>query len=310
MHILVTGGAGFIGSHLVCWLIEQGHDVRILDNLSSGRTTLPGTSLEAVMFLEGDILDFNTVLSASRGVDLVFHLAAQVSVIDSIEDPLHTQAVNATGTMHVLEAARQAQVRRVVQASSCAVYGNTELLPISETVAPAPLSPYAITKLAAEHMGQLYTNLYDIETVALRLFNVYGPRQDPASPYAAVIPRFIDILHSGKQPVIYGDGHQSRDFVFVGDIVRALWTAATAANMAGAVCNVGTGRAWSILDLTRMLGDVLGMAVQPAFMPERSGEVRHSCADVSRFEAQSGFKAQTTLPEGLALTVKGWSEQA
>lgn len=306
MQVLVTGGCGFIGSHLVRWLVEQGHTVRVLDNLSSGRREALGPALRVVDLLEGDIRDGEIVREAVQGMDLVFHLAALVSVVESIEYPLRTQAVNATGTLQVLEAARAAQVRCVVQASSCAVYGNTEQLPISEATPPDPLSPYAVTKLAAEQLGQLYSQLYGLDVVALRFFNVYGPRQDPASPYAAVVPRFVAALRSGQQPTIYGDGQQSRDFIFVGDIVRALWTAATSPGLAGSVLNVGAGQAWSILQLAEMISAALGVPLAPQLAPARSGEVRHSCGDVALFAERAGFRTQVSLREGLAATVAAW----
>jgi nucleoside-diphosphate-sugar epimerase len=192
-----------------------------------------------------------------------------------------------------------------VQASSCAVYGNTEQLPVSETHPPDPLSPYAATKLAAEQAGRLYSQLYGVATVALRFFNVYGPRQDPSSPYAAVVPRFIGALRDRQQPTIYGDGQQSRDFIFVGDIVRALWVAGTTPGIGGGVYNVGRGEACTILDLASMIGKQLGVGVRPHFAPTRDGEVRHSCADVTRFADQAGFRAETSLPEGLKATIGG-----
>ncbi len=305
MNILVTGGAGFIGSHLVQWLVQQGHAVRVLDNLSSGRKAWLGDALAAVDFHIGDICDMAAVQAAMQEVHIVFHLAALVSVVESIEQPLKAHAHNATGTLHVLEAARQAGVQRVVQASSCAVYGNCERLPISEQEPPQPLSPYATTKLAAEQLGQLYTTLYGLETVALRFFNVYGPRQDPASPYAAVVPRFVAALRQGTQPVIFGDGQQSRDFIYVGDIVQGLWTAATAPNVGGQVFNVGTGQTWSILELAHLVGAALGVVVQPEFKPARLGEVRHSCADVQHFAQLANFRATVSLREGLQRTVAG-----
>lgn len=308
MHILVTGGSGFIGSHLVGWLLKQGHTVRVLDNFSSGRRELLAPVLESIELIEGDIRDLATIQSAVSGIDLIFHLAALVSVTESVEHPLRTQAVNATGSLQVFEAARAAHIQRVVQASSCAVYGNTERLPISEAEPPAPLSPYAVTKLAAEQLGQLYSQLYDLEVVALRFFNVYGPRQDPTSPYAAVVPRFIAALRSGQQPTIFGDGGQSRDFIFVGDIVRALWTAATTPNIAGSVFNVGCGQAWSILDLAREISDILGVPLAPNFAPQRQGEVRHSRADVSLFAERAGFRAMVSLREGLEAAVAAWDE--
>lgn len=303
MHVLVTGGAGFIGSHLVQWLVQQGHQVRVLDNLSSGRVEWLGAARAAVDFCAGDIRNLAEVQAAMAGIETVFHLAALVSVVESVENPLKAEACNATGTLHVLEAARQAGVRRVVQASSCAVYGNTEQLPISEAEPPQPLSPYATTKLAAEQWGQLYSTLYGLEAVALRFFNVYGPRQDPASPYAAVVPRFVAALRAGKQPMIFGDGLQSRDFVYVGDIVQGLWTAATAPGIGGAVFNVGSGRSWSILELANLVGEALGVPVQPDFKPAREGEVRHSCASTSSFAERAGFQAAVSLREGLQRTV-------
>ncbi len=308
MRILVTGGAGFIGSHLVGWLLQQGHNVRVLDNLSTGRKELLDPVRKLIEFIEGDIRDLATVQAAATGVDVIFHLAALVSVVESLEQPLSAQAINATGTLNVLESARTAGVKRVVQASSCAVYGNTERLPASETDLPQPLSPYAATKLAAEHSGKIYTHLYGVDTVALRFFNVYGPRQDPTSPYAAVIPRFIAALSAKQQPIIYGDGQQSRDFIFVGDIVRALWTAATAANIAGSVFNVGCGNNWSILAMAEIIADILGVPIKPHFLPARDGEVRHSCADVSLFAEKAGFRALTTLREGLEATVAAWQQ--
>ncbi|MCG8349310.1 MAG: SDR family oxidoreductase [Chloroflexales bacterium] len=303
MHILITGGAGFIGSHLVRWLLEQGHVVRVLDNFSTGRRELLDPLCSAITLIEGDICDFTTVCDAVRDIDIVFHLAAMVSVVQSIEQPLQAQTINATGSLHVLEAARQAGIRRVVQASSCAVYGNPECLPVSETELPDPLSPYAATKLAAEQFGQLYTKLYGVETVALRFFNVYGPHQDPGSSYAAVIPRFIAALRRGQQPTIYGDGQQSRDFVFVGDVVQALWVAALSPKTAGKVFNIGRGEAYSVLQLAQLLSKLLNMPAQPRFAPARSGEVRHSRADVSRFAEQTGFQATVELYEGLQATL-------
>lgn len=303
MKILVTGGAGFIGSHLVRWLVEQGHRVRVLDNFSTGRRESLAPVRSAIEIIAGDIRDYALVLAATHDNELIIHLAAMVSVVQSVQQPLEAQAINATGSLNVLEAARQAGVQRVVQASSCAIYGNTEQLPVSEAHTPEPLSPYATTKLAAEQAGQLYSQLYGVATVALRFFNVYGPRQDPASPYAAVVPRFIRALRNGEQPTIYGDGQQSRDFIFVGDIVRALWAAGTMPGIGGKVYNVGRGEAYAVLDLAHMIGELLGVGVQPHFAPTRDGEVRHSCADVTRFAQQAGFQAQASLYEGLQATI-------
>ena len=247
MRVFVTGASGFIGSQLVRWLLEQGHEVRVLDNFSSGNPELLGSAVKWVELIEGDIRDMSTLQKAANRMEVIFHLAGLVSFVESIEDPLRAQTVNCTGSLQVLEAARLAGVNRLVQASSSAVYGNNERLPVSEGELPQPLSPYATTKLSAEYSGKLYTHLYDVETVSLRFFNVYGPRQDPGSPYAAVVPKFIEALCAGKQPIIYGDGQQSRDFIFVGDIVRALWTAAITPGIGGEVFNVGSGKQHSIL---------------------------------------------------------------
>ena len=304
MRILVTGGAGFIGSHLVRWLLQANHSVRVLDNLSTGSRSMLGPAQDSVEMIVGDIRDLEAVHSAVAGVDLVFHLAAMVSVVQSVEQPLLAQSINATGSLHVLEAARKADVPRVIQASSCAVYGNCERLPIGESEPPQPSSPYAMTKLAAEQAGQLYTRLYGLEAVALRFFNVYGPRQDPNSPYAAVVPRFMATLHAQQQPTIYGDGLQSRDFIFVEDIVRGLWAAATAPGVAGEVFNVGRGERLSIRDLVDTIGDVLGVPIEPRFAPPRDGEIRHSLADVSRFAERAGFRARVGLRDGLAAMIE------
>jgi len=227
MHILVTGGAGFIGSRVVEWLVDQGQNVRVLDNLSTGNMdNLRSSSAQIDLHVE-DIRNAEAVRRAVAGVDRIIHLAALVSVAQSIAEPGLAHAINVTGTLHVLEAARTACVRRVVFASSCAVYGDPTRIPTDEHTPLHPLSPYALSKSVAEQYAQLYSDLYGLECVVLRFFNVYGPRQDPMSPYAAVVPRFIAALIAGEQPTIFGDGLQSRDFIYVDDIVRALWIGAT-----------------------------------------------------------------------------------
>ncbi len=303
MRILITGGAGFVGSHLAQWLLEQKHEVQVLDNFSTGKERNIEPIRDSITLIVGDICDMATVQAAMQGVELVFHLAALVSVVESIEDPLRTYAVNSTGSLHVLEAARQAGVRRVVQMSSAAVYGNTSDLPVSEDSPLQPLSPYASTKLVAEQAGHLYTLLYGVETVALRAFNIYGPRQDPASPYASVIPRFVRIIHQGGNPTIYGDGEQTRDFVFVGDVVQALWTAATVNGIAGRVFNVGSGTTTSVRQLAQLVGEAMGVVVSPHFAEARVGEVRHSCANVERFAREANFRVSVPLHTGLQATV-------
>jgi nucleoside-diphosphate-sugar epimerase len=303
MHVLVTGGAGFIGSHLVELLLQRGCTVCVLDDFSSGSPARLAHFGSDVQVIEGDVRDPQALATAMQGAELVFHLAALVSVIQSVEQPAETFDVNLLGTLRVLEVARQNGVRRVVLASTCAIYGDTASLPVRESDPPAPVSPYAASKLAAEEALKLYTRLHGLETVSLRFFNVYGPRQDPASPYAAVVPRFIVALRAGRQPTIYGDGLQTRDFVYVGDIVAGLWAAATLSGVAGSVFNVGRGEETSVLDLAQTIGACLGVAVNPAFAPSRDGEVRRSRADVAAFAA-AGFQARTSLREGLSLTVE------
>lgn len=302
MQTLVTGGAGFIGSHLVNWLVQHGHTVRVIDNLSSGKAERLAHLQPDVELIVADIRDTERLAEATAGVEVVFHLAAMVSVVQSIEEPLEAQDINATGTLRVLEAARQAGVRRVVQASTCAVYGNNTSLPITEEAQPQPLSPYAATKLAAEQWGQLYTALYKLEVVAARFFNVYGPGQDPRSPYAAVVPRFVERLAAGEPVTIFGDGEQSRDFVYVGDIVEALWAVARAPAAAGAVLNVGSGVATSVRELAEGIAGHMGTELRITYAPARSGEVRHSRAAVERIAELTGYRPATALARGLALT--------
>jgi nucleoside-diphosphate-sugar epimerase len=303
--MLVTGGAGFIGSHVVRWLIERGQRVRVLDNLSSGRREMLGPALDSVELVVGDLCDERVVAQAVAETDAIFHLAAMVSVAESVERPQAAYHTNVIGTVTLLEAARAAGVRRIVQASTCAVYGNTSQLPAREDSRPDPLSPYAATKLAAEQAGRLYTQLYGMQVTALRFFNVYGPRQDPASPYAAAIPRFAEAMRAGRQPTIFGDGLQTRDFVYVGDIVQALWAASQAPGAAGEVLNVGRGAECSVVDLVRTIGELLAIDVDPIFLPAREGEVRRSQADASRLAELTGFRAATDLRTGLALTLAG-----
>jgi nucleoside-diphosphate-sugar epimerase len=253
----------------------------------------------------GDLRNPDAVREAVVGIDYIFHLAALVSVVQSVEQPQITHDINVSGTLTLLEAARAAGVRRVVLVSSAAVYGDPAQVPTPESAPLHPLSPYGLSKQIAEQYGRLYSELYGLECVSLRFFNVYGPRQQPDSAYAAAIPRFIAALARGQQPTIYGDGTQTRDFTFVGDSVRALWVAATAPGIAGAVFNVGSGNPSSLRDLVDILAETLGVASQPVFGPPRSGEIIHSCADAHAF-AQVGFVAQVGLREGLAATVAAW----
>jgi UDP-glucose 4-epimerase len=301
---LVTGGLGFIGSHIVQELVRQGHRVRVLDNLSTGRTNNLAEVGEEVEFLRGDITDPDSLRTALAGVDTVFHEAALASVPRSLERPLDTHAVCATGTLLLLDQARRAGVRRVVYAASSSAYGN----PLREgakreTDPPQPLSPYAAAKLAGEHYCRAFYESFGLETVCLRYFNVFGPRQDPNGPYAAVIPRFITAMLAGQQPLLYGDGRQSRDFTYIDNVVQANLLAAEAPQAPGKVLNVGSGHSTSLLDLVRLLNEQLGTSISPRHEPTRTGDVKDSLADISQSQAVLGFDPQIDLPEGLARTI-------
>jgi nucleoside-diphosphate-sugar epimerase len=301
---LVTGGAGFIGSNLVRALVADGRRVRVLDNLSSGRrANLEG--LADVEFVEGDIRDEAAVHAAVRGARHVFHLAACPSVPESVDDPAGTSAVNLTGTLNLLVAARDARVERFVFSSSCALYGDSPDLPKREDMLPAPLSPYAVQKLAGEVYGRVFSRLYGLPVVLLRYFNVFGPRQNPASHYAAVVPRFATAALRGEPPVICGDGLQTRDFVFVDDVVRANRLACEAPPEAfGEVVNIAGGRRITILELARRILRIAGAGVAPRHEPARAGEVRDSEADIGRAAALLNWRPRTDLDEGLRRTVE------
>ena len=307
MRCLVTGGAGFIGSHLVRHLLERGDEVRVLDNLSTGkRDNLLGT--EAGL-LEGDLRDPVDVEAAVRGVERVFHLAALASVARSVRDPLTTHAVNATGTLMLLDACRQAGVKRLVYSSSSSVYGNSPAQPKEEGMKPAPASPYAVSKLAGEHYCRVFHETYGLETVSLRYFNVFGPRQDPDSEYAAVIPRFVAAASEGSSPTLYGDGTQSRDFTYVANVVDAIAAAAEAEAAAGEVLNIACGERRSLLDLLSELGEIDGHPVTPRFEAPRAGDIKHSQADISRARRVLGYRPRIGFHRGLEETV-AWFQAA
>ena len=305
MKALVTGGAGFIGSHLVEGLVRRGHEVRVFDNLSTGSLDNLAPVRDAVEVVIGDLRDDEAVNRAVEGVEVVFHQAADPSVPRSISHPRDCYDINVLGTLNLLAAARDAGCRRVVFASSCAVYGNDPRQPKSEELPPAPESPYASSKLAGEELCQVFTRVYGLEAVALRYFNVYGPRQSPDGPYASVIPRFIADLKAGARPRVFGDGEQTRDFIFVGDVVEANLRAATASEAVGEVVNVGSGRSTSLNTLLTVLAPLIGNTVEPIYEAERPGDVRHSLAETSKARRLLGFEAQTSLAEGLAQTVRG-----
>jgi len=298
MIFLVTGGAGFIGSHIVERLLTDGHKVRVLDDFSTGkRSNLPDhPQLEIV---EGDVGDYSVVAEVMDGVDRVFHEAAIASVPKTVEDPLASQRVNYQGTLHVLEAARQAGVGRVVFAASAAAYGDESPQPNREDMAVNPLSPYAVDKVASEHVCRVYQQHYGLETVCLRYFNVFGPRQDPSSPYSGVISIFVDSVQQGRQPTIYGDGEQTRDFVYVADVVEANMHAASAPGAAGRVFNIGTGDTITLNHLLTAVGEVCGRPVRAKYGPPRPGDIRHSCADNSAAVHALEWRPEVDLREGL-----------
>jgi UDP-glucose 4-epimerase len=300
---LVTGGAGFIGSHLVEASLARGHEVRVLDNFSTGRRENLAAFLKNIELFEGDLCDQDLVREAMRGVDFVLHQAALPSVQRSLEDPVSTHRVNVEGTLCVLLAARDASVRRLVYASSSSVYGNAPELPKQERHPVAPASPYAAAKLAGEQYALSFYRSFGLETVALRYFNVFGPRQDPESPYAAVIPRFIDAALSGSRPRIFGDGRQSRDFTYVANVVNANLLACERPGVAGEVFNIAAGHRIDLLGVLEQLRHLTGTCAEPEHLPARTGEVRHSQADISRATERLGYRVEVSFQEGLGLTV-------
>ncbi|HYV04719.1 MAG TPA: SDR family oxidoreductase [Blastocatellia bacterium] len=307
---LVTGGAGFIGSHIVERLAREGHRVRVLDNLFSGKEANVQSISGDVELLRADIRDASSVAAATDGVDVVFHEAALGSVPRSVADPRTTHEVNLTGTLNVLLAARDARVRRVVYASSSSVYGETAVLPKHEELIPQPLSPYALSKLAAEHYIKIFHRVYGLEAVSLRYFNIFGPRQDPESEYAAVVPRFVTALLEGERPVIYGDGLQSRDFTYVENVVNANLLAAEAEGVAGEVFNVACGGRYTLLDLLTKLKDAIGSDIEAIHEPARAGDVRDSQASVDKATKRLGYQVSVDFEEGLRKTVEWYREQS
>src|SRR5437899_4626178 len=302
---LVTGGAGFIGSHVVERLLADGHRVRVLDNFSTGsRANLEfARGNRRLEVIRGDLKNLASVERAVRGVAVVFHQAAMRSVPRSVADPLGANESNVTGTLHVLEAARRQRVRRVVYASSSSVYGDRPELPKREDQPPAPISPYAVSKAAGEQYARVWTQLYGVETVGLRYFNVFGPRQDPASEYAAVIPRFILWALHGTPLEVHGDGEQSRDFTYIDNVVDANLAAASAPTAAGEVFNVGCGNRVSLLSIIERIEKILGRPVARRHTPGRAGDVPHTQADVSKAERLMKYTARVDFDEGFRRTV-------
>jgi UDP-glucose 4-epimerase len=298
---LVTGGAGFIGSHLVEALLARGDRVRVLDNLSSGRLDNLATVKSNVEFIRGNIQDENLLQEAVSGTNTIFHLAAIVSVPQSLAQPVETELINAVGTLRILQAARSAGVRRLVLSSTCAVYGDEPTLPKSETMLPHPKSPYAISKVAAEHYCRLYFETFGMETVVLRYFNVFGPRQDPASPYSGVISIFADRMSRAMPVTVFGDGEQTRDFVFVSDVVKANLLAAESPDAPGQVFNVGTGSPVTINQLFEELGRIFDYDLKPAYEPPRTGDILQSYADPAQANRVLGWYPQVSFEAGLRL---------
>lgn len=307
---LVTGGGGFIGSHLVRALAQRGERVRVLDNSATGTRIRIADVRDDVEWLDGDIRDRDTLLNACRGVEVVLHHAAIASPTRSIAEPLMAHEVNVTGTLNVLIAAREAGVRRVVFASSAAVYGNLPTTPKVETMPVEPVSPYGVHKLASESYCPVWHAIYGLETVALRYFNVYGPSQDPNSEYAAVIPRFIADALAGRQPTVYGDGEQSRDFIYVGNVADINLIAATAPAAAGTILNVGTGVAITLNTLLAELGHILGRELNATYAPARPGDVRESLADITRLRTVLAYEPAVSFREGLCRTVESFTRTA
>ena len=306
---LVTGGAGFIGSHLVEALLSAGCKVTVLDNLSTGNLLNLEPVKDRITFYQNDIRELDMLEKAAQGCDVIFHLAAVVAVQQTVSNPVESAMINDIGTINVLEAARAKKVRRLVLASSCAVYGDDPRLPKKESMMPRPASPYAVHKLSAEHYARVYFDLFGLETVSLRFFNVYGPRQDPSSPYSGVISIFMDKAVSNQVPVIYGDGNQSRDFVYVKDVVKAILLAATTDNLAGNALNIGTGSYVLINRLWELIASLSGRHLAPRHEPARSGDILHSVAGMELAQSILNFKNDFTLEKGLEMTFDWYQGQ-
>lgn len=307
---LVTGGAGFIGSHLVEALVDRDWRVRVLDDFSTGnRSNLEGVA-GRIEVLEGDITDPETVRQAMRGVEVVFHQAALASVPRSVANPVATHRACADGTLNILVAARDAGVRRVVYAASSSAYGNSRRLPKHEDDPTEPRSPYAVAKLAGEHYCAAFSEVYRLETVRLRYFNVFGPRQSPDSAYAAVIPLFVQAMTGGRRPLVHGDGTQSRDFTYVADVVQANLLAAEVPGISGRLYNIACGRRTSLLELIDHLNALLGTQIHPEHAASRPGDVQHSQADIGRACSELGYRPTTDVPGGLRHCLRWWRQRS
>jgi nucleoside-diphosphate-sugar epimerase len=306
---LVTGGAGFIGSHIAEELATQGHFVRVIDNFLTGKEENIASFLDRIELIRGDIRDIELCHEALKDIDYVLHQAALPSVPRSVEDPLLTNAINIEGTLNILLASKEANVKGFVFASSSSVYGDDDKLPKKEGQEGNPLSPYALTKLAGEKYCQVFSEIYGLPTVCLRYFNVFGPRQDPSSEYAAVIPNFITRLLSDKAPIIHGDGEQSRDFTYVANIVEANLQAANTPGISGQVLNLGNGLQTSVNDLAKTLMDLINIDIEPIHEEERPGDIKHSFADISRAGSILNYTPRVSLQDGLLKTIEWFRNQ-
>jgi nucleoside-diphosphate-sugar epimerase len=304
MRVLVTGGAGFIGSHLARRLVADGHEVRVLDNFSTGNRSNLAPLGDAVEIVEGDMQSYERVNNAVRDCEVVFHEAALPSVPRSIQDPLTSNAVNVIGTLNLLLASRDSGVRRVVFASSSSIYGADKTLPKQEDRAPQPISPYAVAKLAGEGYCRSFAQVYALETVAVRYFNVFGPRQDPLSQYAAVIPKFITALLDETPPIVFGDGEQSRDFTYIDNVVEANLLAASAEGVSGQTFNIACGERISLNRLLDDLRGIIGVDLEASYLDPRPGDVMHSLADISKARELLGYEPAIDFGEGLRRTVE------
>jgi UDP-glucose 4-epimerase len=307
---LVTGGAGFIGGHVAQALVKRGDRVRVIDDFSSGYRRNLAEVRGEIELIEGDVRDADTVKRAMHGVEVCYHLAAQGSVPKSVEIPLRANNINVDGSLNVLIAARDAGVRRVVYSASSSAYGDTPTLPKIESMRPQPLSPYAVSKLAAEHYCLAFSKCYGLQTISLRYFNVFGPRQDPSSQYAAVIPAFVSRMIAGKQPIVFGDGEQSRDFCYVDNVVEANLLAAAAPNTCGQAVNIACGERITLNRIIDLINQRLGTDIQPQYCDSRSGDVRHSLADVTAARDAIGYVPKVMFEEGLKRCIAWYNKNA
>lgn len=306
-RILITGGAGFIGSNLARHFLDQGHEVRILDNFSTGRRFNINEIVKDIMLIEGDIRYYNNVLQAVKGCDYIFHEAALPSVLRSVRSPIESNDVNIGGTLNILLAAKENDVKRVIYAASSSAYGDSIILPKKETMQINPKSPYAINKLTGELYCKVFYDVFGLQTISLRYFNVFGPYQDPSSYYSAVIPKFISQMQQGVRPTIFGDGSTSRDFTFINNVVKANELAMNADETHGESVNIGTGERYSLNDLVTMLNTILKTSYDPVYAQEREGDVKHSLADISKAKQLINYFPETSFSEGLKKTVEWYN---